>query len=82
MKKLFFSLIATVLISSFSFANTIEIEEIKEVNVIEINETALADSKETVIEDWWFCYETGRTRSIDLMTGDTIITVYMRCTWY
>ena len=45
MKKLFFSLIATVLISTCSFANTNEIEEIKEVNLIEVNETALADSK-------------------------------------
>ncbi len=82
MKKLFFSLIATVLISSFSFANTIEIEEIKEENLIEINETALTDSNELIKDDIWFCREVGRTRSIDLMTGDTIITVYIRCTWY
>ena len=82
MKKLFFSLVATVMISSFSFANTNEIEEIKNADLIEINETDLTDSKETAVEDWWFCYETGRTRKIDLMTGDTIITVYVKCTWY
>ncbi len=34
MKKLFFSLIATIMISSFAIANTNEIEE---VNLIEIN---------------------------------------------
>ena len=51
MKKLFFSLIATVMISTCSFANTNEIEEIKEVNLIEINETALADSKELIKEE-------------------------------
>jgi hypothetical protein len=82
MKKLFFSLIATVLISSFSFANTNEIEEIKEVNLIEINETALTDSKQTIAEDWWFCREVGRTVTTNDFSGVTTVTVYIRCTWY
>ncbi len=82
MKKLFFSLIATVMISTCSFANTNEIEEIKEVNLIEINETALADSKELIKEDVWICREVGRTKTKDLMTGEDIVTITIQCTWY
>ncbi|WP_445712797.1 hypothetical protein [Flavobacterium sp.] len=81
MKKLFFSLIATVMISTCSFANTNEIEKIKEVNLIEVNETALADSKELIEEDVWICREVGRTVTTNDFSGETTVTVYIRCVW-
>ena len=82
MKKLFFSLIATVMISTCSFANTYEIEEIKEVNLIEVNETALADSKELIEEDVWICREVGRSTDYNFMTDETTVTITYICTWY
>jgi len=66
MKKLFFSLIATVLISSFSFANTIEIEETKEINTEEIT----------------ICREISRSESTNPMNGAITVTITYRCTEY
>ena len=56
MKKLFFSLIATVLFSTFSFANTSDIETI---NFVENHENALTIARESIDDDIWFCYEIG-----------------------
>lgn len=79
MKKLFFSLIATVMISSFALANT---DEIKVNDFIENQEIVLTNNQELNEDDFWFCYEIGRSSSTDLMTGDVIVTVTYRCTWY
>jgi hypothetical protein len=79
MKKLFFSLIATVMISSFAIANT---NEMKENDFIKNQEIVLTNTQELNEDDFWFCYEIGRDSSTDLMTGDTIITVTYRCRWY
>lgn len=79
MKKLFFSLIATVMISSFAIANT---NEMKENDFIENQESILTKTEELNEDDVWFCYEIGRDSDIDLMTGDTIITITYKCRWY
>lgn len=50
MKKLFFSLIATVMISTCSFANTNEIEKIKEVNLKQNSTYCVEQKKHLKIE--------------------------------
>ncbi len=67
------------MMSALSFANT---NEVKEINLIETNKTALTDSKELIEDEFWFCYETGRTSDYNFMSGETTVTVYYRCTWY
>ena len=52
MKKLFFSLIATVMISSFAIANT---NEMKENDFIENQESILTKTEELNEDDVWFC---------------------------
>ena len=79
MKKLFFSLIATVLFSTFSFANTSDIETI---NFVENQENALTIARESIDDDIWFCYEIARTVDDNFMTGEVTVTVTYKCTWY
>lgn len=79
MKKLFFFLIATGLFSTFSFANTSDIEAI---NFVENQETSLTKSKESIEDDIWFCYEIARTVDDNFMTGEVTVTITYKCTWY
>ena len=79
MKKLFFSLIATVMISSFAFANT---NEMKVNDFIENQEIILTNTQELNEDDFWFCYEIGRVEDTNFMTGETTVTITYRCRWY
>ncbi len=79
MKKIFFSLIATVMISSFAIANT---NEMKENDFIKNQEIVLTNTQELNEDDFWFCYEIGRVEDTNFMTGETTVTITYRCRWY
>ena len=79
MKKLFFSLIATVMISSFAIANT---NEMKENDFIKNQEIVLTNTQELNEDDFWLCYEIGRVEDTNFMTGETTVTITYRCRWY
>lgn len=79
MKKLFFSFIATTMISAFSFANT---NEITEINSNETNEIVLSDFTEKTEVDAWFCYEISRSESVNELSGTATITITYRCRWF
>ena len=79
MKKLFFSLIATVMISSFAIANT---NEMKENDFIKNQEIVLTNTQELNEDDFWFCYEIGRVEEDYDLAGTTTVTITYRCRWY
>lgn len=57
MKKMFFSLLATVMVSSFGFANTIEIKE----DLLNEKIETLISNSEKEVDDITTCYEVSRS---------------------
>jgi len=72
-----FSFIATLLISSFSFANT---NEIKEIEAYEIIKTLLS-TEEIADDELTICLEVSRTYE-QISDYVTIVTITYRCTEY
>ncbi|WP_445710363.1 hypothetical protein [Flavobacterium sp.] len=71
MKKLFFSLVATLMVSSFSIAKTSEIKlETPKENT----------SKKTENSELTVCYEVSRTERAIGQLGLTEVTITYRCT--
>lgn len=74
MKKMFFSLLATVMVSSFGFANTIEIKE----DLLNEKIETLISNSEKKVDDITTCYEVSRSYSTP-PSGITIVTITYVC---
>lgn len=77
MKKMLFSFLATLLISSLSFANT---NEIKEIDTYETIKT-LTSTQEIVEDEMTICIEVNRTYE-QISEYVTVVTITYRCTEY
>lgn len=77
MKKMLFSFVATLLISSFSFANTNEIKEIEAYETIK----TLSSTEEITDDELTICLEISRTYE-QISDYVTIVTITYRCTEY
>lgn len=73
MKKMFFSLLATVMVSSFGFANTIEIKEVLPNEKIE----NLNSNSEKEVEDIRTCYEVSRKYDNSVPGISTVTITYV-----